>query len=356
MSKTISEAGLKKEDFRKVIDGKQVDLFILANKNGAEMTVTNFGGKIVSLLVPDRKGNPVDVVLGHNTIEEYEASTIRHLGSVCGRTCNRIAKGRFTLDGKEYKLATNNGPNSLHGGVKGFNEVVWDVVRADDQTIVLSYVSPDGEEGFPGTLTTEMTYRLTDDNALEIDYKAYSDKPTIINLTNHSFFNLSGDGDAYIGDHLLTIFAETYLPSDETSIPYGDAEPVAGTPMDFRTPYAIGARIKEQFQQLIFGCGYDNTYVIDRKDDGLTLCAKVVSPKTGIAMNVLTTEPGVHLYSGNWLAGEEGKKSRRYPKQSAVCLETQHHPDSINKPQYPSVVLRPEETFQSQTIYKFYTE
>ncbi len=356
MSKTISKAGPKREDFRKIIDGKQVDLYILTNKKGAEMTVTNFGGKIVSLLVPDKNGKFTDVELGHNTIEEYEASTIRHLGSVCGRTCNRIAKGKFTLDGKEYKLAINNGPNSLHGGVKGFNEVVWDAKQTDDQTIVLTYVSPDGEEGFPGMLTVQMIYTLTDDNAVQIDYEAHTDKPTIINLTNHSFFNLSGDGDPTIHDHILTIYAETYLPSDETSIPYGDAEPVAGTPMDFRKPYVIGARINEKFEQLIFGHGYDNTYVLDKKPNELKLCAKLVSPKTGIVMDVLTTEPGVHLYTGNWLADEEGKGGRHYPRQSAICLETQHHPDSINKPSYPSVVLRPGETFTSQTIYKFYTE
>ena len=275
---------------------------------------------------------------------------------MCGRTGNRIAKGRFTLDGKEYQLAINNGPNNLHGGLKGFNAVVWDARQTDEQTIELTYVSPDGEEGFPGTLTTKIIYRLTDDNAVQMDYEAQTDKSTIVNLTNHSYFNLSGAGDPYIGDHLLTINADTYLPTNETNIPYGDAECVKDTPMDFRTSHTIGERIEEDFQQLIFGKGYDHTYVLNRKDDGLSFCAKVVSPKTGIVMDVFTTEPGVQLYTGNWMTGEFiAKNGHRYPMRSAFCLETQHFPDSINKPQYPSVALRPGDTFQSQTIFKFFT-
>jgi len=357
MSKVVTLGFLKKEDFQKTVDNKPVDLYILTNKNGLEMSVTNFGAKIVSLHVPDSKGKMIDVVLGHNNINEYLVSKEQYFGGVCGRVGNRIAKGRFTLDGKEYQLAVNNGPNHLHGGLKAFNAVVWDAQQTDDQTIVLTYVSPDGEEGFPGTLTTRITYTLTDDNAVEIDYEAQTDQPTILNLTNHSYFNLSGAGDPTIGDHLLTINADTYLPTDNTNIPYGDPAPVAGTPMDFRTPHAIGERIEEDFQQLIFGKGYDHNYVLNKNDNELSFCAKAVSPKTGIVMDVLTTEPGVQLYTGNWMTGEfVAKNGQRYPMRSAFCLETQHYPDSINQPKYPTVALRPGETFKSQTIFKFYTK
>jgi aldose 1-epimerase len=355
MSKTSTVGGLAAESFRKVIDGKQVDLYILTNKNGGEVAVTNYGAKIVSLHVPDRNGQPVDVVQGHNNIEEYLSSPEPYFGAVCGRVANRIAKGRFTLDGKEYRLAVNNGCNHLHGGLKGFNAVVWDVVQATGNSLELAYVSPDGEENYPGTLTVKVAYRLTDDNAVQIDYEASTDQTTILNLTNHAFFNLSGAGDANIGDHSLTIHADTYLPVDETSIPCGAPEPVAGTPMDFRTPHAIGERIDADFQQLHFGKGYDHTYVLNRQGNELSSCAKATSPKTGITMDVYTTEPGVQLYTGNWLSDKiTGKHGKRYPERSAFCLETQHFPDSVNHPDYPPVVLKPGETFHSQTFFKFY--
>jgi len=357
MCKIITLGGLKKSDFQNLVDGKDVDLYILTNKKGLEMSVTNYGAKIVSLHVPGRDGKMTDVVLGHNTINEYLSSKEPYFGGVCGRVANRIAKGKFTLDGIEYQLAINNGPNHLHGGLKGFNAVVWDALQTNSQTIELTYVSPDGEEGYPGTLTTKITYKLTDDNAVQMDYEAQTDKATILNLTNHSYFNLSGAGDPYIGDHLLTIDADTYLPTDDTNIPYGNADPVAGTPMDFLTPYTIGERIGEDFQQLVFGKGYDHTYILNKEENELSFCAKAISPKTGIAMDVLTTEPGVQLYTGNWMTGEfVAKNGQRYPMRSAFCLETQHYPDSINKPQYPTVVLRPENTFKSQTLFKFYTE
>jgi len=357
MSKVLTLGGLKKVDFQKSVDGKDVDLYILTNKNGLEMSVTNYGAKIVSLHVPDRNGKMTDIVLGHNNIDEYLSSKEPYFGAVCGRVANRIAKGKFTLDGVEYQLAINNGPNHLHGGLKGFNAVVWDAQQTDEQTIELIYVSPDGEEGYPGALTVKITYNLADDNSLNTTYEANTDIATIINLTNHSYFNLSGAGDPYIGDHLLAINADTYLPTDETAIPYGNAEPVVGTPMDFRTPHTIGERIEEDFQQLIFGKGYDHTYILNRNGHGLSFCAKAVSPKTGIAMDVLTTEPGVQLYTGNWMTGEfVAKNCQRYPMRSAFCLETQHYPDSINKPQYPTVALRPEDTFKSQTNFKFYID
>ncbi len=354
--KTSTIGNLTKADFQKKVDGKQVDLYILTNKNGLEMSVTNYGAKIVSLHVPDKNGKLVDVVMGHNNIDEYLSSQEPYFGAICGRTGNRIAKGKFTLDGKEYTLATNNGPNNLHGGPKGFHAVVWDARQVDDQTLELTYVAKDGEEGFPGNLTTKVTYQLTNDNTLQIDYDAHTDKPTIVNLTNHSYFNLSGAGDPYIGDHLLTINADAYLPTDDTNIPYGKAETVINTVMDFRTPHEIGTRIEDKFQQLTYGNGYDHNYVLNKKDNEYSLAAKAVSPKTGIVMDTYTTEPGVQLYTGNWMTGEfVGKNGKRYPKRSAFCLETQHFPDSIHQPEYPSIVLRPGEIFQSQTVYKFYT-
>ena len=357
MSENISLGGIMREKFHQTVDGKTVDLFILSNKNGLEMSVTNFGAKIVSLHVPDKNGKMTDVVLGHDSIDEYLKSQEPYFGAVCGRTGNRIAKGKFTLDGQEYTLAVNNGPNNLHGGLKGFNAVVWDAKQIDAQTLELIYLSKDGEEGYPGNLTTTITYTLTDDNAVQIDYKATTDKATILNLTNHSYFNLSGAGDEYIGDHLLQINADTYLPTDDTAIPYGKAEKVEGTPMDFRNLFEIGARINDDFQQLIFGKGYDHTYILNKKENELSFCAKAISPKTGIEMDTYTTEPGVQLYTGNWMTGEfEAKEGKRYPMRSAFCLETQHYPDSINKPEYPSVVLRPGEIFESQTIYKFSIE
>lgn len=306
-------------------------------------------------MVPDRTGKLTDVVTGHNSIEEYLTSEEPYFGAICGRYGNRIAKGKFTLDGIVYdKLAINNGPNSLHGGLKGFNSAVWNLTPKDDQTIELSYTSADGEEGFPGTLKTTVTYHLSEENEVVIMYHAVTDKPTVLNLTNHSYFNLSGAGDPSVGDHLLTINADYYLPTDETAIPYGPKEKVEGTPMDFRTPFEVGARIDDHFEALSFGKGYDHTYIINKADGELAFCAHCSSPKTGITMDVYTTEPGVQLYTGNWMTGNfEGKNGQRYPSRAALCLETQHFPDSPNKPEYPSVVLRPGEVFQSKTIYKF---
>ena len=347
---------MKKENFQKIVDGKPVDLFVLSNKNGLEMTVTNFGAIIVSLLVPDKNGKLVDVVLGHDSIDNYLTSPEAYFGAICGRTANRISNAQFTLDGQLYTLAANRAPSTLHGGLKGFNAVVWDAKQTDSQTIELTYLSKDGEEGYPGNLNVLVIYKLTDNNAVQIDFKATTDKATILNLTNHSFFNLSGEGDEYIGDHLLQINADAYLPTSEMAIPYGRIEKVEGTPMDFRNLYEIGARINEDFQQLIFGKGYDHNYVLNKKGDELSFCAKTVSPKTGIVMDTYTTEPGVQLYTGNWLSGDYPVKGgKRYPIRSAFCLETQHFPDSIHNPDFPNTVLRPGETFISQTIYEFST-
>lgn len=355
MDNLYSQSGLLFDAFVTTVDEKQTGLYTLTNPSGNEVTVTNYGAKIASLLVPDREGKMVDVVLGHPTIEDYLSSEEPYFGAVCGRVANRIAKGRFTLEGKEYWLAVNNGLNALHGGIKGFNAVVWDVKKVAENSIELFYLSPDGEEGYPGNLSVTVTYTFTDDNALEITYEATTDKATILNLTNHSYFNLSGEGDPSIGDHLLTLNADTYLPTDETAIPYGPAEPVKGTPMDFTEVHPIGTRIDDDFQQLHFGKGYDHTYVLNKREGSeYSHVGSCRSPKTGITMEMYTTEPGVQLYTGNWMTGNfTAKNGNRYPGRSAVCFETQHFPDSINQPDYPSIVLHPEELFKSRTTYKF---
>ena len=348
-------SGLCTTDFCKIVDGKEVELCVLVNSNGSELTVTNYGAIIVSLMVPDKNGQFTDVVAGYSSLEDYFTSERSYLGAVCGRYGNRIAKGRFTLDGVVYdKLVINNGPNHLHGGARGFDSVVWDMHQKDSQTVELTYISADGEEGYPGTLTTILTYFLTDDNELVITYHAETDKPTVLNLTNHSYFNLSGAGDPSIYDHILTVNADYYLPLDDTQIPLGQPEKVDNTPMDFRTPHAIGERIGENFDQLIIGHGYDNTLIINKKPDELAFAARCLSPKTGIVMDVFTTEPGLQIYTGNWLSGNyPGKSGLCYPRHSAVCFETQHYPDSPNQPGYPTTVLRPGEEFTSQTVYKF---
>ena len=349
-----TKSGLSLDGFSEKADGKEVKMYILSNSKGAEATIINYGAKIVSLSIPDKTGKLTDVVLGHNNLAEYLNSEEPYFGAVCGRTGNRIAKGQFSLDGVTYKLAINNGPNNLHGGLKGFNAVVWDAVQTDNQTIELTYLSKDGEEGFPGNLSVKITYKLTDDNSLDITYEATTDKATILNLTNHSYFNLSGEGDSSVNDHILTIQASHYLPTDDTAIPYGKPEPVKGTPFDFTTSHTIGERIDNDFEQLHFGKGYDHTFVLDKKDGEMALAVECYSPKSGIEMKIYTTEPGVQVYTGNWMSGNfEGKHGHRYPARAAVCFETQHFPDSINKPEYPSVILRPGEVFKSKTSHQF---
>lgn len=353
-----TKSGLVPHKFKKQLDDKKTDLYVLTNTNGLELAVTNYGAKIVSLMVPDKEGALVDVVTGHDSIDTYLTSGEPYFGAVCGRTANRIANGKFELEGKTYSLAINNGPNNLHGGIKGFNAVVWDVKEVLGNSIMLQYLSIDGEEGYPGNLTVTVTYTITNENAVVIDYKATTDKPTILNLTNHSYFNLSGAGDPTINDHVLTINADTYLPTDETAIPYGPAEEVKETPMDFTTPHKIGSRIDDDFQQLVYGKGYDHTYVLNKNyKDEFSFCARCESPKTGVVMEVYTSEPGMQLYTGNWMTDKLiGKNGQKYPERSAVCFETQHYPDSINKPDYPSTELHPGETFKSKTSFKFSTK
>lgn len=349
-----TKSGLQVASFQKVVDEKNTSLYVLINKSGAELCLLNHGARIVSLLVPDKDSNLVDVVTGHNSVDEYITSEEPYFGAVCGRTANRIAKGKFTLEGKEYTLAVNNGPNSLHGGLKGFNAVVWDAKQIDKQTVEFTYLAKDGEEGFPGNLSVKIIYTLSDENSVDIKYEATTDKTTILNLTNHAYFNLSGAGDPSIGDHILTIDSDFYLPTDDTAIPYGKPEKLAGTPMDFKTPKAIGTHIDENFEQLIFAKGYDHTYILNKKDQQMAHALQCYSPKTNIELNVYTDQPGVQIYTGNWMTGNfVGKNGQRYPARSAVCFETQHYPDSIHNADYPSIVLKVGEKFESQTVFSF---
>ncbi|MDR0832641.1 MAG: galactose mutarotase [Candidatus Symbiothrix sp.] len=342
-------------NFEKIVDGKQVRLYTLSNSTGSKVEVINWGGKIVSIQVPDKNGKLVDVVLGKSNIDDYMNDQEPYFGAICGRVANRIANGKFTLDGKDYTLAVNNGPNALHGGIKGFNSVVWDAKQIDNQTLELTYFAKDGEEGYPGNLTVTVTYHLTDTNAVEITYRATTDKTTILNLTNHSYFNLSGEGDPYVGDHELQINAGTYLPTNDVAIPLGNPEKVEGTPFDFRSIHTIGERIDDDNQQLTWGNGYDHTYIVNKAKEGDTgFVAKAQSPKTGITLEVYSTEPGIQLYTANWLDGSfVGKNGHTYPKRSAFCLETHHYPDSIHHPEYPTTVLKPGEVFLSKTVFAF---
>lgn len=348
-----NKANLKPEAFEALLEGKAVRLISLVNKLGAEAHIINQGAKLVSLVVPSQDGW-VDVVIGHDSIQDYLSSEEAYFGAICGRYANRIARGKFSIDGQEYSLAVNNGPNALHGGLRGFNSVVWDIVAETSSEVTLRYISPDGEEGYPGTLSVDVTYKLTDENELCIDYKATTDKSTVINLTNHAYFNLSGDGDPSVHDHVLELAAKHYLPTDNTAIPLGQPEQVAGTPFDFTTPHTIGERIDTPIDQLVWARGYDHTFVLDKPLGKLGFAARCYSPKTGVVMQVFTDQPGVQLYTGNWMSGNmRGKHDARYPARAALCLETQHYPDSPNRPEYPSTRLNPGETFTSTTVFAF---
>lgn len=345
-------------DFQKDLDGKKTDLYVLKNTSGVTVAITSYGGRIVSWLVPDKNGRMVDVTLGYNSLDEYLNNNESYFGTLVGRYGNRIAKGKFTLDGKTHTLPINNGPNSLHGGKKGFNARVWDARSIDDRTLELTYVSADGEEGYPGKLTTTVVYTLSDDNSLKIDYTATTDKPTVVNLTNHAYFNLNGEGSGPIADHRLMIAADRYTPVDETLIPTGELAPVEGTPFDFRKPTPIGERADADHPQIKHGGGYDHNFVLNGGQTATPRrIATVESPQTGIVMDVSTTEPGVQFYGGNFLDGsQKGKSGNAYEKRSAFCLETQHFPDSPNQPGFPSTVLRPGQTYKTTTIYTFSTK
>ncbi len=352
----LNQQRIDPKRFEGVIESKNIRLFTLQNAHGATAQIMNHGGKLVSLYVPDAQGMLRDVVIGHDSLEEYLNSEETYFGAICGRYANRIAEGRFALDGKSYTLPVNNGSNCLHGGLRGFNAVAWDAEQLSERSLRLHYLSPDGEEGFPGNLDICVTYTLTDDHELAIEYEAVTDKPTVLNLTHHAYFNLSGNGDTSILDHILQIHAAEYLPTDDTAIPLGKPEPVAGTPMDFTEPTAIGLRINEPTDQLRWARGYDHTYILNKPLGQLGPAAQVTSPQSGIVMTVYTDQPGVQLYTGNWMSGNmHGKHDARYPARAAFCLETQHYPDSPNHPEYPSTRLNPGETFGSTTVYAFST-
>jgi len=335
--------------------GEAVELYTLTSAKGAEATITNYGGVVVSLRVPDRTGKLDDVVLGFDTIDGYLGDPpAPYFGALIGRYGNRIAKGRFTLNGTEYKLAQNNGVNALHGGLQGFDKVVWKAKSPGPQSLELTYFSRDGEEGYPGNLTSTVVYTVTDNNELKLDYSATTDKDTVLNLTNHSYFNLAGQGEGDVQQHTMTINADKFTPVDETLIPTGELRSVDGTPFDFRQPKTIGERIDGADQQLKFGGGYDHNYVLNVSGAAPELAVRVTEPKSGRVMEVLTTQPGVQLYTGNKLDGKlRGKGGKAYLSRYGFCLETQHFPDSPNKPAFPSVVLKPGERYQSTTIYRF---
>ncbi len=343
------------DNFKKEVDGKPVNLYTLKNNKGMVTQITNYGGKVVNLWVPDKDGNFGDVVLGFNTIDEYLTTNEIYFGALIGRYGNRIAEGQFSIEETTYTLAQNDGPNSLHGGIKGYNKVVWDAEQPDEQTLILTYHSPDGEEGFPGNLDIKVKYQLTQNNGLKIEYRATTDKATPVNLTNHSFFNLSGAGNGTIKDHLVQINADAYTPVDEHLIPTGEIAPVEGTPMDFRQLTAVGKRISDNFEQLKRGNGYDHNWVLNR-GKSLFEAAKVKEPQTGRIMKVFTNEPGIQFYTGNFLNGKvKGKEGVPYLFRGALCLETQHFPDSPNKPEFPSTILEPGKEYYSVCIYEFST-
>jgi len=349
---------IKKEAFGNTSDGP-VDVYTIANSHGMEVRVTNYGGIIVLLRVPDKKGMPGDVVLGYDNLDGYLKNS-PYFGAIVGRYGNRIANGKFTLDGVDYHLAKNNGPNSLHGGLKGFDKVIWHAepfTNKEGSGLVLTYTSKEGEEGYPGNLKIKITYTVTDQNELQIDYEATTDKATPVNLTSHSYFNLAGEGNGDILKHELMLNADRFTPVDQTLIPTGELRPVKGTPLDFTKSTPIGARINDNYEQLLIGHGYDHNFVLNRKDEGLELAARVHEPNSGRVLEVYTTEPGVQLYTGNFLDGTiTGKHGHVYNKHAALCLETQHFPDSPNHPNFPSTILRPGQTYHSRTVYKFSIE
>lgn len=338
--------------FRDTIDSKITNLYIIKNAAGMSAAITNYGGRVVSLLVPDKDGKLKDVVAGFKNVDGYVNSTEPYFGATIGRYGNRIAKGKFTLDGKEYTLALNNGPNTLHGGKKGFQDVVWDAKQLNDSTLELSYISKDMEEGFPGNLAVRVTMGLTAGNQLTFEYEATTDKKTVVNLTNHAFFNLNGEGSGTITEHTLQINADKYTPVDSTLIPLGTNEPVDSTPFDFRKPTAIGVRINDDNQQLKNGMGYDHNFVLN--GSGFKEAAIATGNKSGIVMRVFTEEPGVQFYSGNFMKGKNTfKKGGKDNFRTAFCLETQHFPDSPNQPSFPSTVLEPGKTYKTRSAYKF---
>ncbi|HEX7367462.1 MAG TPA: aldose epimerase family protein [Pelobium sp.] len=363
-SKTVSSSAtdslalvnIDSTKFDTTINGKAVKMYTLTNKNNMKAVFTNLGGRIISLLVPDSAGRLTDVVVGYGSAQDYQKSTDPYFGATIGRYGNRIAKGKFTIDGKEYQSSLNNGSNMLHGGKNGFQYQVWDATQPNNHTLVLQYLSKDGEEGFPGNLSVKVTYSLTDDNALKIDYEATTDKKTVLNLTNHAYFNLNGEGSGTILNHTLQIFGDEYTPVDSNLIPTG-VEKLAGTPLDFTKPTKIGERINTENQQLKNAGGYDHNYILNgTKGMGMNHAAQVSGDKSGIIMDVYTEEPGLQFYSGNFMDSKNTfKGGAKDDFRTAFCLETQHYPDSPNHPSFPSTELKPGDTYKSSSIYKFTT-
>lgn len=348
-------SGLLKSDFVSEVEGKPTALYVLKNKNGAEACITNYGGRLVSVMVPDKNGKMTDVVLGYDNVDQYVKSDGNY-GALIGRYGNRINQAKFTLDETEYTLPANDGMHCLHGGPLGYHTCMWDAKQLNDQALELTYLSKDGEAGFPGNLDIKVTYTLTDDNAVDIKYEATTDKKTVVNLTNHSYFNLSGVPGSDVLDQEIMINADNYTPVDETLIPTGIST-VAETPLDLRTPVAIGKHIDEPFDQLQKGRGYDHNWVLNSNGDKNVLAAKAYSPTSGIALEVYTNEPGIQFYTGNFMDGKDtGKHGVLYPHRGAFCLETQHYPDTPNHPDFPTVVLNPGEKYFSECIYKFTAE
>jgi aldose 1-epimerase len=347
---------INEESFKGVHNGKKTSLHTLKNKNGLVAQITNYGGIIVSIHVPDRNGKLADIVLGYDTVGEYINGNGPFMGAVCGRCANRIAKGEFTLAGKNYKLAINNGPNHLHGGIYGFDKVVWDVVKSSSSSLKLEHHSADGEEGYPGNVKVSVTYTLTDENELRLDYHASTDKTTVVNLAGHSYFNLAGEGSGSIYNQELMINASFFTPIDETCIPTGEILIVKGTPFNFTKLRRIGEFIDQADEQLKNGAGYDHNFVLNHRSGYYGLAASAYDSESGRVLEVYTTQPGVQFYSGNWLDGEQGKGGKKYGRRWAFCLETQHFPDAINKPHFPSIILNPGEEYKHTCMYKFSTK
>ena len=355
-TETENICGLKRADFQSTIAGKETDLYILRNSEGNEVAISNYGGALVAIMVPDRNGNRANVIQGHDNINDIVNSPEPYLSTLIGRYGNRICKGRFQLHGKEYQLPINNGPNSLHGGLKGFNAKVWDALQMNDHTLVLKYVSPYGEEGFSGEMKTTVVYSFTDDNELVIEYMATTNKKTIVNLTSHGFFSLAGIANPTptIENLECEINADFYIPIDNTSIPTGEILRVEGTPFDFRKPKTVGQDIDADNEQIKNGAGYDHCFVLNKKEEGeLSFAARIKEPVSGRIMEVYTTEPGVQVYTDNWADGYKGQNGATFPRRSAICFEAQHFPDSPNRPYFPSVVLNPGEQYTQKTVYRF---
>lgn len=347
------------KNFQKEINGKKTDLFILKNNKGHEVAITNYGGALVAIMVPDKTGKLANVIQGHDTIDGVIESPEPFLSTLVGRYGNRICKGKFSLNDKEYSLSINNGPNHLHGGPTGFHARVWDAKQINEHSLALQYVSADGEEGFPGTLTMSVMYTFTNDDELIIDYEGTTDKTTIVNMTSHGFFSLAGIANPTPSamNTICTINADFYIPIDEISIPTGEIRSVKGTPFDFTTPHVVGDRIDADDEQTKNGAGYDHCFVLNKKQPGeFSFAAKIVEPESGRSMEVYTTEPGVQFYADNWGNGLKGQNGATFPRRSALCFEAQHFPDSPNRPFFPSVVLEPGQVYRQKTMYKFGVE